>query len=120
MATTVRQARTVGRVLEYAAQTWPRKIALDLGSSKFTYAEVWSRARRAAQALAGQGVRRNDAVLLMLDNSIEFVDAWLGLALIGAVQVPVNTEYLGEILRHQVKDSGASSMIVDDAYVGRI
>jgi len=57
---------------------------------------------------------------VMLDNSIEFVDVWLGLALIGAVQVPVNTEYLGEILRHQVKNSGATLMIVDEAYVGRI
>ena len=120
MATTVRQARTVGRVLEAAAHAWPRKTALDLGSSTFTYSELWSRARRAAHALAAQGVQRGDAVLVMLDNSIEFVDAWLGLALIGAVEVPVNTEYLGEILRHQVKDSGASLMIVDEAYAGRI
>ena len=120
MATTVRQARTVGRVLESGAQAWPRKIAVDLGSAKFTYSDLWSRARRAAQALAAQGVERGDAVLVMLDNSIEFLDAWLGLALVGGVQVPVNTQYLGEILRHQVKDSGASLMIVDEAYVERI
>jgi len=56
----------------------------------------------------------------MLDNTIEFVDAWLGLALIGAIQVPVNTEYVGEILRHQVKDSGAWLMLIDEAYVPRV
>src|SRR5689334_8746007 len=120
MATSVRQARTMGRVLESGARAWPHKIALDLGSATLTYSDLWSRARRAAHALAAQGVQRGDAVLVMLDNSIEFVDVWLGLALIGAVQVPVNTEYLGEILRHQVKDSDASLMIVDEAYVGRI
>ena len=120
MATTVRQARTVGRVLESAAHSWPGKVAVDFGSAKLTYSDLWSRARRAARVLAGQGVQRGDAVLVMLDNSVEFIDAWLGLALIGGVQVPVNTEYLGEILRHQVKDSGASLMIVDDTYAGRI
>jgi carnitine-CoA ligase len=120
MATAVRPRRTVGRVLEAAAHAWAVKTAIDFGSATFTYSDLWSRARRAAAAFAGQGVRRGDAVLVMLDNSIEFVDAWLGLALVGAIQVPVNTEYVGEILRHQVKDSGASLMLVDEAYVERI
>src|SRR6266508_536343 len=82
--------------------------------------DLWSRARRAATALSGLGVRRSDAVLVMLDNTIEFVDAWLGLALIGAIQVPVNTQYLGEILRHHVKDSGAWLMLVEATYVERL
>ena len=107
MATTVKTARTVGQTIEAAAQRWPDRIGVDFGISSYTYRDLWSRARRAAAAFAAQGVKPGEAVLVMLDNTIEFVDAWLGLALIGAIQVPVNTEYVGEILRHQVKDSGA-------------
>ena len=77
-------------------------------------------ARRAASVFLDQGVKRGDPVLVMLDNTIEFIDAWLGLALVGAIQVPVNTEYLGQILRHQVKDSDAWLMLIDQAYVARV
>ena len=120
MATTVRTGRTVAQTLESAADRWPDRTAIDFGIAAYTYRDLWSRARRAAAAFGGLGVKRGEVVLVMLDNTIEFIDAWLGLALVGAVQVPVNTEYLGEILRHQVKDSGAWLMLIDEAYVSRI
>jgi carnitine-CoA ligase len=120
VATVVHSGRTVSSVLESAVAAWGGKTAIDFGEASFTYSELWGRARRAAAAFAGQGVKRGEPVLVMLDNTIQFVDAWLGLALIGAVQVPVNTEYIGAILRHQVKDSGAWLMLVDERYVERV
>lgn len=120
MATTVKSGRTVGQTIEAAAERWADRIGVDFGIAAYTYRDLWSRARRAAAAFAAQGVKPGEAVLVMLDNTIEFVDAWLGLALVGAIQVPVNTEYVGEILRHQVKDSGAWLMLIDQAYVTRV
>src|SRR5438874_11568745 len=120
MATTVETGRTVGQTIEAAAERWPDRTGVDLGIASYTYRDLWSRARRAAAAFAAQGVRPGEAVLVMLDNTIEFVDAWLGLALIGAVQVPVNTEYRGEILRHQIENSGARLMLISAAYLKRL
>ncbi len=120
MATTVKTGRTVGQTIEAAAERWPDRIGVDFGTAAYTYRDLWARARRTAAAFAAQGVKPGEAVLVMLDNTIEFVDAWLGLALIGAIQVPVNTEYVGQILRHQVKDSGAWLMLIDQAYVSRV
>src|SRR2546425_496408 len=116
---TSRSRSDVSATSAFTASAWlPRGIPFGIAASP--YRALWSRARRAAAAFAAQGVRPGEAVLVMLDNTIEFVDAWLGLALIGAIQVPVNTEYVGEILRHQVKDSGASLMLIDQAYVSRV
>jgi carnitine-CoA ligase len=120
VATAVRSGRTVRHVLESAAHAWAGRVAIDFGEAAYTYGDLWSRARRAAAVFADQGVQRGDPVLVMLDNTIQFVDAWLGLALLGAVQVPVNTEYLGAILGHQVLDSGAWLMLIDQAYVERV
>src|SRR6266851_3363681 len=120
MATTVETGRTVGQTIESAAERWPDRIGVDFGIAGYTYRDLWSRARRAAAAFAAQGVKPGEAVLVMLDNTIELVDAWLGLALIGAIQVPVNTEHVGEILRHQVSNSGAGLMLIDQAYMSRI
>src|SRR6266702_224607 len=99
MATTVKTGRTVGQTIEAAAERWPDRIGVDFGTAAYTYRDLWARARRTAAAFAAQGVKPGEAVLVMLDNTIEFVDAWLGLALIGAIQVPVNTEYVGEAMQ---------------------
>jgi crotonobetaine/carnitine-CoA ligase len=120
MATATKVRRVVGDVLRRGAAQWPDRIAVSFEHGGHSYAELWVRARRAAASFKAIGVARGDAVLLMLDNSIEFVDAWLGLALIGAIQVPVNTEYRGEVMRHQIKNSGARLMLVDGEYVERV
>lgn len=120
MATTVKTARTVAQVLEAGARRWPDRTAIDVGIASYTYADLWSRGRRAATVFAAEDVKPGEPVLVMLDNTIEFIDAWFGLALLGAIQVPVNTEYIGEILRHQVKNSGARLMLIDEAYASRI
>src|SRR5258708_39175456 len=115
MATTVKTGRTVAQTIESAAERWPDRIGLDLGIAAYTYRDLWSRARRAATAFATQGVKPGEAVLVMLDNTIELVDAWLGLALIEAIQVPVNTEYLGEIRPHHVSNPAPWLMLLHHA-----
>src|SRR5205085_6277075 len=112
--------RVVTRVLQQGARAHPDKKALRFEEADYSYADLWSRARRAAGVLRAAGVRQGDAVLVMQENTIRFVDAWLGLALLGAVQVPVNTEYRGEILRHQVKNSGSRLMLIEAPFVERL
>jgi carnitine-CoA ligase len=48
----------------------------------------------------------------MLPNRIEMVDVWIGLSLLGAIEVPVNTDLAGEVLLHQVALSRARLMVV--------
>ena len=76
--------------------------------------------RVVTRVLREAGVKEGDAVLLMEENTIAFIDAWFGIALIGAIQVPVNTEYRGEMLRHQVKTSAARVMIIESKFVERL
>ena len=112
--------RVLGRVLRERAAAQPDKIAVLFEDRGYSFGELWSRGRRAAGVLQAAGVRAGDPVLVMQENTITFIDASLGIALLGAVQVPVNTEYRGEILRHQVKNSGARTILVDSAFVDRV
>ena len=43
----------------------------------------------------------------MLDNHPAFVLAWFALARLGAIEVPVNTAFVGASLRHVLTDSRA-------------
>jgi carnitine-CoA ligase len=107
--------RTLPEVIRRSAGVFGEKPAVIIAGACYTYREVWDRALRAAAALQGLGVAAGDPVLIMLPNRIEMVDVWIGLSLVGAVEVPVNTELVGEVLRHQVTSSRARMIVIDGA-----
>ena len=81
--------------LRRAAARWPDRAALvfDETGDSFTFSELAARVDRMAAALAGSGIGPSDRVGIMLPNRVEWPLAWLGLARIGAVMVPVNIGY---------------------------
>ena len=92
--------------LRRAASRWPDRVALvfDETGESLTFSALHARVERFAAALAGSGIARGDRVGIMLPNRVEWPLAWLGLARLGAVMVPVNTGYrtadAGFVLRH--------------------
>jgi crotonobetaine/carnitine-CoA ligase len=70
--------------------------------------------------LQNLSLSKGDAVLIMLDNCGEFVDLFGACGASGVMQVPVNTEYRGNLLRHAIEASGAPVMIIDSAYADRL
>jgi crotonobetaine/carnitine-CoA ligase len=86
----------------------------------YSLAELDGRAVRLAHGLLGLGVRRGETLLVMLPNSVGFIEVWWALAKLGVIQVPVNTAYRGSILRHLVTDSSAATMIVAPEFLDRL
>ena len=78
----------------------------------YSVSDMDERSERLAGGLARAGVETTDPVLVMLPNGIEFIDCWLALAKLRAIQVPVNTSYFGAMLQHMLRDSGASHIVV--------
>src|SRR2546428_6551768 len=62
-------------------------------SDRWSPAEVLAAARAAALGLAERGVGRGDRVALLLGNRPDFLFAWFGANLLGAIAVPVNPAY---------------------------
>ena len=86
-----------------------------------TFGDMDARANRVANALAALGVQRDERVLLMLPNSIAFLDGWFGINRLGAVMVPINTAYKGGFLEHVVNNAAVNGsarvMIIDREFV---
>ena len=81
--------------LRRAAARWPDRTALvfDETRESLTFSDLAARVDRVAAALARIGIGSGDRVGIMLPNRVEWPLAWLGLARIGAVMVPINTGY---------------------------
>ena len=92
--------------LRRAAARWPDHTALvfDETGESLTFSDLAARVDRVAAALAGIGIGSGDLVGIMLPNRVEWPLAWLGLARIGAVMVPINSGYrtvdAGFVLQH--------------------
>ena len=88
---------------------------LVVGGESLTYEELWERASRVAGGLAGIGIARGDRVAIRLANGIDWVLAFWGVQLAGAVAVPVNTRFTEDEVAYVVGDSGSSFTFLDGA-----
>ena len=86
----------------------------------WTYAEAHRDAERWADALSVAGVSAGDTVLTMLPPGTEAVAAWIGAARLRALEVPINTGYVGRMLRYVVEDSQARVIVVHADHLGAV
>jgi len=77
-------------------------------------------ANRCANAFLKQGTAKGDKISIMLPNCPEYLFIWWGSAKIGAVEVPVNTSYKGEFLRHIIDQSDSKMLFIDREWLDRV
>ncbi|MFV0535722.1 MAG: AMP-binding protein [Cumulibacter sp.] len=90
-----------------AAEHPDRLYATEVAGRAVTYAQVWSESRQWAAVLGEYDVGAGDTVLSIHDPSITAFEVWMGTAALNAIEVPVNTEYIGDLLTHVVTNSQA-------------
>ena len=103
-----------------AAETPDQVFVLFEDGDSWTYAELARRVRGWAAGLQEHGVRQGDRVLSWQINSPQGLLTYFGLNYLGAVAVPINTAYRGELLRHVIANSGARLMIADGRLLDRL
>src|SRR3984957_19250707 len=86
---------SIPAMLRAAAERFGRRLAIEDGPTRFTFAELDDEAVSFGAALVATGVEPGDRVAIWTCNSIEWVVAMLGATLAGAVLVPVNTRFKG-------------------------
>ncbi len=106
---------------QVAATRYPRKPFLIFYDTAIDFARFLDETQRLAGFLQRRcNVRQGDRVLLLMQNSPQFVIAYYGILRANAVVVPVNPMNLtGELLGH-VKDAGAGTVIVAQELYSRI
>jgi long-chain acyl-CoA synthetase len=80
----------VERFLAQSAQRVPGKTALIAGPVRLTYAELDAQTTALAAALQRQGVKRNDRVLVFMDNAAEAALSIFAVLKAGATFSPIN------------------------------
>ena len=111
--------RTVSATYALALARYPDKVAHIADGQEWTFTDSHERSLRIAGGLAALGLKHQDTVGLLLDNSVDYIQVWLGIGLGGYTGVPVNTSYKGRFLAHVMHDSAVRVLVIEAAYTDR-
>lgn len=102
--------------LENSAARYPEKSAVITETSRATYAQINSEANKLARLLTDHGVKNNDIVVLIMDNSIEYVISYYGILKTGAAVVPFSNDLKPESINHLLKELEPKALITSKKF----
>jgi len=96
------------------------KPAFIARTESLTFDQLRRQVNRMGNLLRELGVRREQRVLLILDDTTAFPVAFLGAMRIGAVPVPVSVRETEANFKHFIDDSYAEIAVCDEAVLGKV
>lgn len=102
---------TFSEFLAQGAERWPDEPWCRTPDGESTRAEMYADARRCVGGLRALGVAPGDHVVIVLPNGLDFIRAWLGVVLTGAVSVAVNPKAASSELAAVVEETGARLVV---------
>ncbi len=112
--------RTIAHLLADAAEATPERPFYRWAGEEVAVGAVHDQAERVAGGLAARGVGRGDRVAVMMGSGPAYLALWFAIARLGAVEVPVNTAYQGDLLADQLARAGVRLAIADEPLAARI
>ena len=100
-------------LLDRRAHETPDKVFVQFadGGATWTYRELRDQVHETAAALQALGVKQDEPVLTWLPNGPEALRIWFAINYLGAIYIPLNLAYRGQILEHAVRSSGARLIV---------
>ncbi len=112
-------------VLRYLLDRWASERPDQLyvvfeDDSHWTYAELRERVIGVAVGLQSLGVKQGDHVAVWLPNSRDALLIFYAINYLGAVFVPFNTAYRGNLLEHVLRNSDATVLVAHSGLLDRL
>lgn len=110
---------TIGQLLDRSVVRFGDRVAYEFEGQTLTYGDLAESVDRWARALIASGIEHGDRISLWMSNRIEWVLAYLAVAKIGGVLVPVNTGFRVDEAAYVVGQSDSVMLIVGSQARGR-
>lgn len=101
----------IGDALAFNARNAPGKPALIFEDRRLDWRTLNAGANRLANTLTKLGLRTGDRVVYIMDNSVEFLEVFYGLAKLGIIGAPVMTGSVAREIAYVARDLGAQLVI---------
>ncbi len=94
------------------ARRQPDRAALISGTETFSYRALSERINQYARWALASGIKKGDAVCLLMPSRPDYIAAWLGIGKVGGVVALINTKLVGQSLAHCINLAKADHVIL--------
>ncbi|TAK76714.1 MAG: long-chain fatty acid--CoA ligase [Aquabacterium sp.] len=108
----VNKYQSLNQYFDEAIAKYRERPCFVSAKTEMTFGRFDQKVRHFAGYLKSKGVKKGDRVAIMLPNSMQYPVALFATLRIGAVVANVNPLYTARELHHQLKDSGAETIVV--------
>src|ERR1700712_4044006 len=108
------EALPVPTLLDRSAAAFADRPSMSFEGRRWTYAQLAALVDRATAGLQRLGLPRGEKIGLCLPNTPYFIIFYYAALKAGLVVVNYNPLYVTRELRHQIDDSGTTTMVVPD------
>ena len=110
----------LAHMVKMNAKKFPNHIALKDSSKSLTYPELNERVNKLAHSLLNLGLQKGDKFAVLLENSIEIIEAYLAAAKTGLIVAPVHFRFVGREIFTLMENSDAKAFIVHDEFTSTV
>ena len=114
------QENVVGKVIQEKGRIHKDRVFLFYKDEKVTYEQLDLLSNRFAHGYKDMGIQKGDKIAIMMKNHPNFLYVWLGSSKLGVVEVPINTAYKGDLLKHIINNSDSKLLIIDSSFLDRL
>jgi long-chain acyl-CoA synthetase len=107
------------RLIQRVARLRPDSQAVLAEDRTLSYLELWRAIASAGQFYLDSGVIAGDRILLVLPNGTEFVQFHFGVLKIGAISVPVRSDYTGWEVRRIAANCNPAVLLATSEWLAR-
>ncbi|KAL2911700.1 hypothetical protein HK105_208832 [Polyrhizophydium stewartii] len=105
---------------EARAKQHPDWRAIEHGDAHLSYGDLDACGSALAAALASHGVQRGSRVAVVMQRSIEFVVALVGVLKVGATIVPVDSSFPADRIQFMLDDASVCAIVTTTSEAGRV
>ena len=99
-----------------AAGHYATREAIVAGQRRFSFTEAWQRGVRTANGMLALGLKPQDRVGVLEDNTLESADFFLGAAIANLVRVPLYPRNARDSHLHMLGHTGGRAVVVAEKY----
>jgi len=114
------QENVVGKLIQEKARIHKDRTFLSYKDEKITYEQLDHISNQFAHGFKELGIKKYDKIAIMMSNHPNYLYVWFGSSKLGAVEVPINTAYKGDLLKHIINNSDSKLLIIDSSFLDRL
>ena len=110
----------VGKLIQEKARIHKDRTFLYYKDETLSYGDLDLISNRFANGFKEMGLKKGDKIAIMMINHPIYLHVWFGSSKLGVVEVPINTAYKGDLLRHIIDNSDSRVLIIDSGFLERL